>query len=115
MSSHTRTFQFIVVGVEILNHVYSATITLHNPYLNFKDSQSISTSRCVNATRSILASYYSLSETSLDITRLHPFVTVSFSTESISMTWLIDASEIDMLVSSSCCADTAVQIFHRDE
>lgn len=54
----------------------SATITLHNPYLNFNDLDSISTQRCVNATRSILAAYYSLSETSLDITRLHPFVTV---------------------------------------
>ena len=58
----------------------SAAITLHNTYLNFKDSQSLSTSRCVNATRSILASYYSLSETSLDITRLHPFVTVRILT-----------------------------------
>ena len=60
----------------------SAAITLHNNYLNFKDSQSLSTSRCVNATRSILASYYSLSETSLDITRLHPFVTVRLRTAS---------------------------------
>ncbi|KAI0348501.1 hypothetical protein BDW22DRAFT_1320720 [Trametopsis cervina] len=55
---------------------HAATITLHNPYLNFSDPQSVSTSRCVNATRSILAAYYSLSETSLDITRLHPFVTI---------------------------------------
>ncbi|KAI0691334.1 hypothetical protein BC835DRAFT_122452 [Cytidiella melzeri] len=55
---------------------HAATITLHNPYLNFSDPASISTARCVNATRSILAAYYSLSETSLDITRLHPFVTI---------------------------------------
>src|ERR1700734_194757 len=54
-----------------------ATITLHNPYLDFTDSQCISTARCVNSARSILAAYYMLSATSLDITRLHPFVTVS--------------------------------------
>ncbi|CAL1695491.1 unnamed protein product [Somion occarium] len=55
---------------------HAATITLHNPFLNFNDSQNVSTARCVNATRSILAAYYRLSETSLDITRLHPFVTI---------------------------------------
>jgi hypothetical protein len=54
-----------------------ATITLHNPYLEFTDPQCISTARCVNSARSILAAYYMLSATSLDITRLHPFVTVS--------------------------------------
>ena len=61
-----------------LNVIFSsAAITLHNPYLNFSDPRSVSTSRCVSATRAILAAYYRLSETSLDITRLHPFVTVS--------------------------------------
>jgi hypothetical protein len=53
-----------------------ATITLHNPYVDFMDPQCISTARCVNSARSILAAYYMLSATSLDITRLHPFVTV---------------------------------------
>ncbi|KAH9944047.1 uncharacterized protein BXZ73DRAFT_87019 [Epithele typhae] len=46
---------------------HAAAITLHNPYLNFSDPMSVSTSRCVTATRSILAAYYRLSETSLDI------------------------------------------------
>ncbi|KAK7694814.1 hypothetical protein QCA50_002002 [Cerrena zonata] len=55
---------------------HAATITLHNAYVNFSDPQNVSTLRCVNATRSILAAYYKLSETSLDITRLHPFVTI---------------------------------------
>ncbi|GJE87629.1 Zn(II)2Cys6 transcription factor [Phanerochaete sordida] len=55
---------------------HAAAITLHNSYIDFNDSQSVSTSRCMNATRSILSAYYSLSETSLDISRLHPFVTI---------------------------------------
>lgn len=63
----------------------SATITLHNPYLNFSDPGSVSTSRCVTATRSILAAYYSLSETSLDITRLHPFVTVGLADHTVNI------------------------------
>jgi len=52
----------------------SAAITLHNPFIDFDNPQSISTARCVNAARRILESYYSLSATSLDITRLHPFI-----------------------------------------
>ncbi|KAH8102434.1 hypothetical protein BXZ70DRAFT_928561 [Cristinia sonorae] len=63
--------------VHIVPH--AATITLHNPFLDFHDSNNISITRCVNATRSILSAYYRLSETSLDISRLHPFVTVSGS------------------------------------
>ncbi|KAJ7038108.1 hypothetical protein C8F04DRAFT_1089586 [Mycena alexandri] len=60
--------------VHIVPH--AATITLHNPYLDFTDPQCASTSRCVNSARSILAAYYMLSGTSLDITRLHPFVVI---------------------------------------
>jgi len=60
--------------VHIIPH--AATITLHNPYVDFMDPQCISTARCVNSARSILAAYYMLSATSLDITRLHPFVTI---------------------------------------
>lgn len=60
--------------VHIIPH--AATITLHNPYLDFTDPQCISTARCVNSARCILAAYYMLSATSLDITRLHPFVTI---------------------------------------
>lgn len=60
--------------VHIIPH--AATITLHNPYIDFTDPQCISTARCVNSARSILAAYYILSATSLDISRLHPFVTI---------------------------------------
>ncbi len=54
----------------------SATITLHNPYIDFSDRQSMSTLRCVEASRGILAQHYTLASSSFDITRLHPFVTV---------------------------------------
>ncbi|KAJ7631002.1 hypothetical protein FB45DRAFT_793800 [Roridomyces roridus] len=60
--------------VHIIPH--AATITLHNPYLDFTDPQCASTSRCVNSARSILGAYYMLAGTSLDITRLHPFVVI---------------------------------------
>ncbi|KAG1755187.1 uncharacterized protein EDB91DRAFT_278719 [Suillus paluster] len=60
--------------VHIIPH--AATITLHNPYLDITDLNRISTSRCINAARAILSAYYKLSETSLDISRLHPFVTI---------------------------------------
>ena len=36
-------------------------------------------SRCVNSAKHILNAFYSLSQASQDITRLHPFVTVSMS------------------------------------
>jgi len=62
----------------VLIVIVSAAITLHNPYLDFTDPQCVSTARCVNSARRILAAYYMLSATSLDISRLHPFVTVSF-------------------------------------
>ena len=55
---------------------YSATITLHNPYIDILDRQSVSTLRCVEASRAILAQHYTLASSSFDITRLHPFVTV---------------------------------------
>ncbi|ESK89307.1 hypothetical protein Moror_1245 [Moniliophthora roreri MCA 2997] len=60
--------------VHIIPH--AATITLHNPYLDFTDPNCVSTSRCVNSARFILGAYYTLSATSLDISRLHPFVTI---------------------------------------
>ncbi|KIM48115.1 hypothetical protein M413DRAFT_439826 [Hebeloma cylindrosporum] len=60
--------------VHIIPH--AATITLHNPYIDFTDPQNVSTARCVNSARCILGAYYVLSATSLDITRLHPFVTI---------------------------------------
>lgn len=53
-----------------------AAITLHNPYINFTDPNNVSTARCIMAARAILSAYYALTATSLDITRLHPFVTV---------------------------------------
>jgi len=55
---------------------HAAIITLHNSYIDFADPQCISTARCVNSSRSILEAFYVLSATSLDITRLHPFVTI---------------------------------------
>ncbi|EMD42229.1 hypothetical protein CERSUDRAFT_110761 [Gelatoporia subvermispora B] len=55
---------------------HAATITLHNTFINFSDSSSISTRRCLHATREILNAYSRLSATSLDIARLHPFVTI---------------------------------------
>ncbi|CCM05167.1 uncharacterized protein FIBRA_07376 [Fibroporia radiculosa] len=55
---------------------HAATITLHNTYINFHDTQSASTARCMSATRSILQACYKLAETSLDITRLHPFIVI---------------------------------------
>lgn len=60
--------------VHIIPH--AATITLHNPYIDFTDPRNVSTARCVNSARCILGAYYVLSATSLDITRLHPFVTI---------------------------------------
>ncbi|KAF9056260.1 hypothetical protein BJ165DRAFT_1336075 [Panaeolus papilionaceus] len=60
--------------VQIIPH--AATITLHNPYIDFTDPRNVSTARCVNSARCILTAYYVLSATSLDITRLHPFVTI---------------------------------------
>ncbi|KAF9473118.1 hypothetical protein BDN70DRAFT_886160 [Pholiota conissans] len=60
--------------VHIIPH--AATITLHNPYIDFNDPQNMSTARCINSARCILSAYYVLSSTSLDITRLHPFVTI---------------------------------------
>lgn len=72
---HAYVSLLISTGI-VLTLPSSATITLHNPYIDFTDPQCISTARCVNSARSILAAYYVLSATSLDISRLHPFVTV---------------------------------------
>jgi len=55
---------------------HAATITLHNPYIDFSDPRNISTSRCVEASRAILTQHYTLAASSFDITRLHPFVTI---------------------------------------
>ncbi|KAI0271381.1 hypothetical protein BC834DRAFT_922196 [Gloeopeniophorella convolvens] len=55
---------------------HAATITLHNPYIDFSDPQNLSTSRCIDASRAILAQHYTLISSSFDITRLHPFVTI---------------------------------------
>ncbi|KAH9175263.1 hypothetical protein EDB89DRAFT_1847750 [Lactarius sanguifluus] len=55
---------------------HAATITLHNPYVDFSDPQGVSTSRCLEASRAILAQHNILASSSFDITRLHPFVTI---------------------------------------
>lgn len=58
-------------------HFNSTAITLHNSYVDFSDSQSVSALRCVDSARAILTAYYQLYGTSLDTTRLHPLVVVS--------------------------------------
>ncbi|KAG8906728.1 hypothetical protein FRC01_007909 [Tulasnella sp. 417] len=55
---------------------HAATITLHNPYIDFSDPHCPSANRCLRAARSILNAYYLLMSTSFDIKRLHPFVTI---------------------------------------
>ncbi|EPQ60721.1 hypothetical protein GLOTRDRAFT_68601 [Gloeophyllum trabeum ATCC 11539] len=60
--------------VHIIPH--AATITLHNPYLDFGKPTWISTLRCVHAAQEIISFYYLISSTPLDMTRLHPFVTI---------------------------------------
>jgi len=62
--------------LRLISMEYSTAITLHNPYVDFSDSQSTSASRCVHSARAILTAYYRLYETSLDISRLHPLVVV---------------------------------------
>ncbi|KIL70738.1 hypothetical protein M378DRAFT_155674 [Amanita muscaria Koide BX008] len=69
-----RIFDTDLYMVHIIPH--AATIALHNEYINFTDSQCISAARCTHAARSILAAYYTLSASSMDITRLHPFVAI---------------------------------------
>ncbi|KIO24309.1 hypothetical protein M407DRAFT_26222 [Tulasnella calospora MUT 4182] len=56
--------------------LHAATITLHNPYMDFGDLHCPSANRCLRAARSILNAYYLLMSTSFDIKRLHPFVTI---------------------------------------
>ncbi|KAI0321367.1 hypothetical protein OF83DRAFT_1100013 [Amylostereum chailletii] len=56
---------------------HAAAITLHNPYLDLKnDPQGLSTTRCIEASRAILSQHYTLTATSFDISRLHPFATI---------------------------------------
>ncbi|KAI6136719.1 hypothetical protein F5141DRAFT_995183 [Pisolithus sp. B1] len=55
---------------------YAASITLHNLYLDLNDVHRLSTTRCIEAAQAILSAYYMLSATSLDTTRLHPFITI---------------------------------------
>jgi len=60
--------------VHVIPH--AATITLHNPYIDFNERESLSTIRCLTSARTILSYYYLLTSTSFDMTRLHPFVTI---------------------------------------
>lgn len=63
----------------------SATITLHNPYLNFEDMSIPSTRRCLAAADAILDAYYVFQKATAystvfyprPIAKLHPFATVS--------------------------------------
>jgi hypothetical protein len=58
---------------------HAAAITLHTHFIRLGDPNNLSTLRCIRASQQILAAYYILSATSLDIARLHPFVTVCVS------------------------------------
>jgi len=70
---------FLNPNVVLNVFLYRAIITLHNPYLDLHDFHRISTNRCMKAAQAILSAYFMLSATSLDTTRLHPFVTVCIS------------------------------------
>ncbi|KAI5124715.1 hypothetical protein M0805_004321 [Coniferiporia weirii] len=65
---------------------HAASITLHNPYIDFNDPHSLSTGRCVAAADAILEAYYAFSKAVAYstnylafpplISRLHPFATI---------------------------------------
>ncbi|KAG9015645.1 hypothetical protein FRB90_004598, partial [Tulasnella sp. 427] len=55
---------------------HAATITLHNPYIDFSDPNCPSAHRCLRAAGLILNAFYLLKSTSFDIKRLHPFATI---------------------------------------
>ncbi|KIO24423.1 hypothetical protein M407DRAFT_26134 [Tulasnella calospora MUT 4182] len=55
---------------------HAASITLHNPYIDFSDPHCPSANRCLRAARSIINTYYLLMSTSFDNKRLHPFVMI---------------------------------------
>lgn len=88
ISSPTRTVPIIIGEPRVDLEFSRAAITLHNPYIDFTDPNNVSTARCIMAARAILSAYYTLTATSLDITRLHPFVTVCFFPPSPERMWL---------------------------
>ena len=111
ISSHTRKLIHPCLYATNFN-IGRAAITLHNSYIDFTDCNSVSTVRCTLAARAILSAYYALTVTSLDITKLHPFVTVR------SSTW--DKEEDiffrkDLLVPRCCCADSIMQVLDWDQ
>ncbi|KAF8584497.1 hypothetical protein K439DRAFT_1346065 [Ramaria rubella] len=55
---------------------HAATITLHNPFINFSTAADASAARCLDAARAILTAYYLITSTSFSITRLHPFAVI---------------------------------------
>jgi len=79
ISSHKRKLNRLCLYATKFN-IGRAAITLHNSYIDFTDPNSVSTVRCTLAAKAILSAYYALTATSLDITKLHPFVTVRSST-----------------------------------
>lgn len=97
----------------------SAMITLHNNFIDFSDEQSLSTMRCIQATRAILNALHKLSETSLDTTRLHPFIVVRplsplMSRAAVDHGDTAWAFRADLLVPRCGGASAAVQVLHRD-
>ena len=93
-----------------------AAITLHNPYIDFGDSQCVSTARCISAARAILTQHYALTATSFDITRLHPFATVRVPSIAVAFALMLTTSPLfsDMLVLGCRCAGADLQTLHRD-
>ena len=98
----------------------SASITLHSPFLDFNDPQSLSTNRCIHAADAILDVYYTLNKAALSLPtsdfphllKLHPFVTVSRSIlpdfgSCLNGLYFL----IDLLVPSRSSKGTDVQIY----
>ncbi|KAF8140170.1 hypothetical protein EV363DRAFT_1393085 [Boletus edulis] len=69
-------YRFNIGVTDVSGNAQCSTITLHNPYMDLNDLQRVSTNRCIKAAQAILSAYFMLSATSLDVTRLHPFVTI---------------------------------------
>jgi len=92
---------------------FSATITLHSPWVNYAEPATCpSVARCMEAARAILDKYYVLRSTSFDITLLHPFVTVRRVVQS-DISKLTHPSS-DMLVSCSRSAGSLMQEINRN-
>ncbi|PAV22367.1 hypothetical protein PNOK_0232400 [Pyrrhoderma noxium] len=85
---------------------HAASITLHSPFLDFNDPQSLSTNRCIHAADAILDVYYTLNKAALSLPtsdfphllKLHPFVTICWYLAAVVKVqmckFMIDRNEI---------------------